>query len=82
MILFLGSPTSQEASNNLQITKSSCNTLGLPLKHEQVKGPTTVLVFLGILLVTVAMEIRLPDGKLAELRQLIANWSSKRAEKA
>ena len=40
-----------------------------------------MLVFLGILLDTVAMEMHLPDGKLAELCQLIANWSSKRAGK-
>ena len=79
--LFLGSPASQECSNNLQTTKSSCSTLGLPLKHEKVEGPTTMLVFLGILLDTVAMEMRLPDGKVAELHQLIAKWSSKRAGK-
>ena len=79
--LFLGSPASQECANNLQITKTSCNTLGLPLKHEKVEGPTTLLIFLGVLLDTIAMEMRLPDEKLAELRQLIANWSSKHAGK-
>ena len=79
--LFLGLPASQECSNNLQITKSSRNTLELPLKHEKVEGPTTMLVFLGILLDTMAMEMHLLDGKLAELHQLIANWSSKRAGK-
>ena len=45
--LFLGSPASRECSNNLQITKFSCNTLGLPLKHEKVEEPTTMLVFYG-----------------------------------
>ena len=77
--LFLGSPASRECSNNMQITKFSCNTL--PLKHKKVEGPTTMLVFMGILLDTMAMEMHLPDGKLAELHQLTANWSSKCAEK-
>ena len=38
--LFLGSLASQACSNNLKITKSSCNTLGLPLKHKKVEGAT------------------------------------------
>ena len=79
--LSAGAPASQECSNNLQITTSTCDTLGLPLKHEKVEGPTTLLVFLGVLLDTIAMEMRLPDGKLEELRHLLATWSSKRAGK-
>ena len=69
--LFIGSPASPQCSNNLQITNDTCCLLGLPLKHEKVEGPTTLLIFLGVLLDTIVMEMRLPNGKLVELRQLL-----------
>ena len=79
--LTMGSPAAAECANNLHIIKTNCHALGLPLKHEKVEGPSTRLVFLGILLDTTEMEMRLPDGKLAELRHLLVIWSSKRAAK-
>ena len=41
-----------------------CNDLGVPLALEKVEGPSTTISFLGILLDTVRMDIRLPEDKL------------------
>ncbi len=37
-------------------------------------GPSTVIDFLGFLIDSVAMEIRLPEEKLNRLKQLIQAW--------
>ena len=45
---------------------------------EKVEGPSTSLTFLGITMDTVQMEIRLPDDKLAHIRQCIDQWLPKK----
>lgn len=50
-----------------------CKTLGVPVADGKVEGPETSLIFLGILLNTVAMELRLLDKKL------IVQWQHKRS---
>lgn len=48
--------------------------LGLPLK-EKIEGPTCMITFLGILLDSTKMEIRLPDEKVLELQSMLEQWS-------
>ena len=43
--------------------------LGIPLAPDKVIGPTTALVFLGILIDSLEMCIKLPEDKLTELFQ-------------
>lgn len=76
--LTIGSPQSLECSENLQVITTTCKTLGLPLKVEKVEGPATSLTFLGILLDTQKMEMRLPEAKMKELQDILAAWSSKK----
>jgi len=45
--------------------------LGLPVAMNKLEGPTSCLTFLGFELDTVAMELRLPQTKLEELRREI-----------
>ncbi|XP_073487426.1 coiled-coil domain-containing protein 152 [Aquarana catesbeiana] len=45
---------------------------GIPLALEKTERPSTVIVFLGIVLDSVAMECRLPEDKLADLKKEIA----------
>ena len=45
-----------------------CKELGVPLAMEKTEGPSTTLAFLGIILDTVKMEIRLPDDKLQRIK--------------
>ena len=79
--LTIGSPRSTECRENLQAITATCQKLGLPLKEEKVEGPATSLIFLGIQLDTLSMEMRLPDAKLKELQDLLVAWSTKRAVK-
>ena len=58
---------------------SLCDKLGVPLAHEKIVGPTTSLVFLGILLDSTVMETRLPEDKLVQLTSELQVWSSKKS---
>jgi len=51
-----------------------CQLLWVPLALEIVEGPSTLLIFLGILLDTQKMEARLPPEKLQRLKQEVAQW--------
>ncbi len=52
-----------------------CRELGFPLKDEKVEGPTCTITFLGIVLDSVKMEIRLPEDKAQELIATLEQWA-------
>jgi len=58
--------------------RRACEVLGIPLAFEKCEGPTCCLVFLGIIIDTIAMELRLPQEKLLHLHQLIEEWLAKK----
>ena len=49
----LGHPSTEECDMNLQILKSVCEDLGVPLAAEKQAGPSTCIEFLGIIIDTV-----------------------------
>lgn len=51
-----------------------CRQLGFPIAEGETEVPATILVFLGILLDTVKLEMRLPEDKLAALKALLQQW--------
>ena len=63
----------------MEMVSSLCNSLGVPLATHKTEGPSTCLVFLGILVDTVRWELRLPDDKLQLLSALIQAWSHRSA---
>ena len=65
--LFLGAPDSLQGAESLAIAL------------RVFEGPTTVLVFLGILIDTQAFELRLPVDKLARMQETICSWVGKKA---
>ena len=75
--LLIGPPSSPICQHNLDIFTQTCADLGVPLASEKVEGPSTQLTFLGILLDTSRMEIRLPDDKLQRIRVELASWLQK-----
>ena len=79
--LTMGAANSEECENNLKILVSLCQELGLPLKWQKLEGPAVELVFLGILLDTRRMELRLPPEKLSELKVLIVKWLGRKKGK-
>ena len=72
--LLLGPPDSSICQHNLDIFTQVCDELGISLATEKVKGPSTSLNFLGILLDTHRMEIRLPEDKLQRIYQELSSW--------
>ena len=77
--LTAGRPGSPECSTHLEIIKRICAVLGFPLKWEKMAGPCTLIEFLGILLDTIKMELRLPEEKVQQLVELLDEWSRKKA---
>ena len=48
--------------------------LGVPLATNKLEGPSTSLSFLGIILDTNRMEIRLPPNKVIRMQELLTTW--------
>ena len=48
--------------------------MGIPLAPHKSIGPTTCLTFFGVEMDTLAMELRLLQEKLGELKHLIGEW--------
>ena len=61
------------------ILSSSFSHLGVPVATQKLEDPTTCLTFLGIEIDTMALQLRLPQVKLVELRALVSTWMGKRS---
>ena len=73
-----GPPNSDQCALNLSTSVRVCKSLGFPLHPNKCIGPSTVLVVLGVELVSNEHVVRLPTGKLLALQELIASWLSRR----
>ena len=60
----VGPPSLEICQQNFDILLHLCDYLGIPLMLEKVEGPSTTILFLGIVFDTVPMKIRLPADKL------------------
>ena len=70
-----------DCHNNLQIRLEACDNTGTWVEPDKTEGPCTVLMFLGIEMGTMAMQLRLPSDKLSRLKELLWKWQGKNAEK-
>ena len=70
-----GRPNSMECHDNLWIMLETCGRTGMPVEPDKTESPSTVLVFLGIEIDTVA---RLPQEKLVHLKELLWQWRGKK----
>ena len=70
--------TEDECRLNLVLLEATCQILNLPLAPHKREGPSTCLTFLGIVLDTVALELRLPAEKLARLQVTMKKWVAKK----
>jgi len=50
-----------------------------PLASEKIEGPTTPLSFLGIIIDTHHMEIRLPEEKITRIQDTLEKWLTKKS---
>ena len=72
--LTMGPASSTLCQENLSTFQEACRELGIPLAVEKVEGPSTFPTFLGIVLDTTHMEIRLPDEKLRRIQKDLVSW--------
>ena len=56
----------------------TADRLGIPLAPDKLEGPTSRLVFHGILIDSTVMECSLPPDKLSELVAELLTWSSRK----
>ena len=56
----IGRPDSEECHLYLQALCEVCRRLGVPLASEKVESPSTCLSFLGIVIDSITLELRLP----------------------
>ena len=77
--LFIGAPNTDEGARALAIALQVLHHLGVPVAEHKTEGPSTCVCFLGILIDTRNLELRLPLEKIERLRTLVKLWRSKRA---
>ena len=77
--LVLGPAGSEECGEAVSTSMQLCQSLGVPIAPHKTEGPSTTLSFLGILIDTEDMVLRLPSDKLARLRAAISEWKGRRS---
>jgi hypothetical protein len=74
--LFAGQVQTPECKHLMQTFKNVCFEMDVPLNKDKTDGPTTCLIFLGLEIDTVDMQIRIPIHKVYEL-VILQYWVSK-----
>lgn len=74
----VGPPLSPLCASQVNIMVNTADRLGIPLAPDKLEGPTSRLVFLGILIDSNLMECSLPPDKLSELVTELHTWSSRK----
>ena len=77
--LVLGPAGSEECGEAVSTSMQLCQSLGVPIAPHKTEGPSTTLSFLGILIDTEDMVLRLPSDKLARLHAAISEWKGRRS---
>ena len=72
-------PGSLQCARDLNTLLSSFSRLGVPVATQKLEGPTMCLIFLGIEIDTMALQLHLPQAKQVELRALVSTWMGKRS---
>ncbi len=74
----LGPASSDTCAYGLATLLDACRELGVPVAWEKCEGPATQLTILGIVVDSVAQELRLPQDKLRMLKQEIRRWRGRK----
>ena len=84
--IVLGLPDTAECRDAMAQLDRVCRALGVPLAIHKTAGPTSCIVFLGIVIDSVAGELRLPPDKLRlppdklqRLIDLLRSWGDRRS---
>ena len=73
-----GPRDSDHCFENMNIIIEVFKQLGVPLAPEKIVDPTTGIVYLGITIDSIRMQIRLPEDKLQDLCVELKSWQERR----
>ncbi len=76
--LILAPPKTNQCQQDLDKSLSICASLGVPIAAGKTEGPSTAITYLGFVLDTDSMELRLPEDKLAKIRSHLAAWVNRK----
>ena len=74
-----GAKTKAECDRIVHTFVQSCEQVGIPIAYEKTVGPVQCLVFAGIELDTILMQLRLPGDKLQKCRAAVRNMTGRRS---
>ena len=78
----LGPPDSSTCASNLQAMLNVCEDVGFDVNPSKVVQPTPVIEFLGIIIDSIRMELRISHDRLTSIMQELETWRGrKRARK-
>ena len=73
-----GPRNSSICGTNLNIMKQTCKDIGFSLQPTKVIGPTSVLEYLGIVVDSDKMELKISNERLCETTNELSKWQNKR----
>ena len=76
---FGGADHPDSAERSFKILSETIKQIGAEENAEKARAPETTMVFLGTLLDTEKMELRVTPDKLREITNLLPEWLQKRA---
>ena len=68
--IFAGSKGTDQCKQLMHCFTDTCQELGVPIAHDKTVGPCTVLIFLGLIIDSEQMQIRIPEQKITELSKI------------
>ena len=74
----VGPPDSSVCQGNLDLMLRTCAEVGFAVNPSKVKGPSSVLEFLGIIIDTDMMELRISEERLGSVMDELDKWRSKK----
>ena len=69
--IFVGPSYSQDCKILMDAFFQVCKDLGVPIAEEKTCGPTTSLIFLGLVIDTHDLSVKIPIEKLRQLQALL-----------
>ena len=76
--LFGGKKDTNDCTFIMSVFMDKMQLLGVPIASDKTEGPTTKLSFLGLELDSEEMTIRIPMGKIEEIRQKIVSMLARK----
>ena len=71
-------PNSEDCAQALWTCVAMCKQRGVPLVDNRTEGPATCLIFLGFVLDSEKLELRVPADKIVRIKALLDQWVSRK----